>query len=128
MNGIPNIESIEELNAMTYSEYLQSNWWGIVRQRTLNQWHGKCVLCNTEKDVHVHHRTYVNRGKEDSTDVIVLCKICHGKHHFSLLLPDDEKIYRCDKCNGVVDSHNLAAYGNDRVSDRGKMICEMCMI
>jgi len=44
----------------------------------------KCGICNATSDLHVHHKTYENIGKESDEDLIVLCKSCHYKFHTKL--------------------------------------------
>lgn len=72
----------EELKSMPYQEYLQSDEWQATRKQALRRAGFKCQLCNTGDVVlDVHHRTYENRGNEHYTDIIVLCRSCHSKHH-----------------------------------------------
>lgn len=64
-----------------YEEYLQSPHWHAVRDRALAYAEHKCQLCYSAKDLQVHHRTYERVGKERPSDLTVLCKACHEKHH-----------------------------------------------
>lgn len=43
----------------------------------------RCELCNGEKNLEVHHRTYENHGYEwfNQDDLICLCHDCHETHH-----------------------------------------------
>ncbi len=45
---------------------------------------GSDRLCNSTKNLEVHHRTYANLGCEEHADLVVLCDFCHGKHHDEL--------------------------------------------
>jgi len=72
---------IEHLKQMPYKEYLKTDEWQITRQCFLEKADNKCQLCNTEKYLHVHHRTYENLGEEEDKDCIVLCRGCHAKFH-----------------------------------------------
>lgn len=71
-----------ELNGLAYGDYLRTDHWRQVRRRALRQANYRCQVCNTgEKRLHVHHRTYINRGCELPTDVTVLCEDCHALFH-----------------------------------------------
>lgn len=73
---------IFEPNNIPYQEYLSTEHWRKVRLKALRRAGNKCQLCNrSDGQLHVHHRTYERRGKEKASDVIVLCKDCHEKHH-----------------------------------------------
>lgn len=74
-------EPYEELKKMKYSAYLQSNHWKRKRSKSLSRAKYRCQLCNSDQDLNVHHRTYKNLGKEDYSDLTVLCTMCHEKHH-----------------------------------------------
>ncbi len=72
---------IQDLRTMPYREYLQTDHWQVLRKRMLKRAGYRCQLCNVEGRLHVHHRTYENRGNESYSDLIVLCPNCHAKHH-----------------------------------------------
>lgn len=74
-------EELIRLKTMPYKEYLQTEHWQRLRQQTLRRQHFMCQLCNSRKKLHVHHRTYKNRGEEQPWDLIVLCESCHRKFH-----------------------------------------------
>lgn len=69
------------LKTMPYKDYLETNHWQEFRKRALSRAGYRCQLCNGKKPLHVHHRTYENRGEERYQDVIVLCADCHKKFH-----------------------------------------------
>lgn len=69
------------LTKMPYRDYLQTPEWQNKRAEKLNQAHHRCELCYSNKRLHVHHKTYARRGKEDLSDLIVLCANCHAKFH-----------------------------------------------
>ena len=59
-------------------KYLQSKKWKKKRQEAI-ELYKTCVLCDGNKNFHVHHRKYSNVGGEDiHTDVILLCEECHN--------------------------------------------------
>jgi hypothetical protein len=61
--------------------YLISDHWQKLRHKALEYSKGLCQLCNSDKLINVHHRTYENLGYENIKDLIVLCKLCHAKFH-----------------------------------------------
>lgn len=66
---------------MNYQEYLKSSKWEYIREWILTFWDHRCTICNSRKEVQVHHRTYERLGNELTTDLIVLCDRCHELHH-----------------------------------------------
>ncbi len=43
----------------------------------------RCRMCgNDDAQLHVHHCTYANYGKEKLEDLITLCSTCHQRFHF----------------------------------------------
>lgn len=64
-----------------YDIYLQTAHWAAVRLRALDAAGNRCQMCNTDKLLQVHHRTYANRGSEKPGDVTVLCRDCHEAFH-----------------------------------------------
>lgn len=70
------------LRSIPYAEYLKTDHWQCIRKMALENAGHVCQLCNANNvELHVHHRSYDNRGWENKDDVIVLCAICHGKFH-----------------------------------------------
>jgi len=66
---------------MDYKEYLQTEHWKETRYKALRKANFRCELCNSNNKLHVHHKTYENRGKELPQDLICLCEGCHSKFH-----------------------------------------------
>jgi hypothetical protein len=62
---------------MPYEEYLKTDHWVKFRRAVFDAFDGKCIVCNTIYDLHVHHRHYTTLGEETFDDVALLC----GKHH-----------------------------------------------
>ncbi len=70
------------LKSMPYKEYLQTDHWKKTREAAYKSAENRCQVCNAaNRPLHAHHRTYVNRGDEKSTDLIVLCEDCHKLFH-----------------------------------------------
>ena len=64
-----------------YRAYLRSDHWQQLRRQTLIVWDYRCAICNSANFVEVHHRDYSRLGHERATDVIALCRKCHGLFH-----------------------------------------------
>ena len=60
-----------------YQDYLQSAEWREKRRMILDYWDNRCVVCNSDYKVELHHRTYKRTGEEKLTDLVPLCKQCH---------------------------------------------------
>lgn len=73
---------VRALRTMPYQAYLKTDHWQALRSKMLWKVGYKCQLCNASNiSLHVHHRTYENRGQEPYTDLIVLCANCHQEFH-----------------------------------------------
>jgi len=66
---------------MNYQDYIISQKWQDLRKAVLKRDKYQCQLCNSKKDLQVHHKTYDRFGYENLDDLITLCKVCHEKHH-----------------------------------------------
>lgn len=69
------------LASMPYGEYIQTPEWQSTRQAALRRARFKCQTCAGGGELHVHHRTYIRRGREYASDLIVLCAGCHSLFH-----------------------------------------------
>jgi 5-methylcytosine-specific restriction endonuclease McrA len=69
------------LATMPYAEYLSTSEWQERRRAALKLADYRCQVCNSDTELHVHHRTYERRGYERAADVVVLCAGCHRRHH-----------------------------------------------
>ncbi len=74
-------EEVERLKTMPYGEYLKTDHWQNLRKTMLRRAGYRCQTCNAQDKLHVHHRTYENRGDEPYSDLIVLCSQCHETFH-----------------------------------------------
>ncbi len=64
-----------------YYDYLKSKKWAQIKL-DLYELRGKqCEVCESKQNVQVHHLTYKNVFKEESKDLVLLCKVCHRKEH-----------------------------------------------
>lgn len=76
------------MNKEEYGCYLKSDHWQAFRLTALERAGNKCALCGDPERVatlNVHHNSYNNLGKEEPTDVVVLCEICHNNYHSKCL-------------------------------------------
>ena len=65
-----------------YDKYLDSKAWAETRKKLFKQMGRQCI-CG-KPATQVHHKTYVNIGKENLlTDLVGLCHSCHEGHHQS---------------------------------------------
>lgn len=64
-----------------YAAYLESAHWQHMRAIAREHYGEQCVLCGSADELDVYHRTYERRGRERLSDVTVLCRNCHAKHH-----------------------------------------------
>lgn len=65
-----------------YSNYLLSDEWKKLREQAVQRAGYKCQMCNSNGELHVHHRTYQNFNKESViNDLVVLCATCHEQYH-----------------------------------------------
>ncbi len=70
-----------DARAMSYPEYLATDWWQEQRSLALHAAGYRCQVCNSDDPLDVHHRTYERLGAEAPGDVTVLCRRCHTTFH-----------------------------------------------
>lgn len=75
---------------MNYQEYLQSNHWQMTRLRKLAKAGHRCESCRETTHLEVHHLTYKTLGKENESELIVLCSTCHEYTHLLWKKPPDD--------------------------------------
>ncbi len=64
-----------------YKIYLQSVEWRDKAKAIMKRDNNKCMLCNSENKLHVHHKTYDRLYDEEPEDLITLCGLCHRRRH-----------------------------------------------
>lgn len=72
---------IQYLRSLPYSEYLKTSHWQNLRANKLRYANFRCQLCNSGRELNVHHKTYERKGCEWYADLIVLCGDCHETFH-----------------------------------------------
>lgn len=89
-----------------YEQYLQSDHWKNFRKGYLDL-HPYCENCELprwlaqityDQDLHVHHRTYENIGKEQNSDMQSLCRRCHEIETFGRSDLRAPKAVKCTLC------------------------------
>lgn len=67
----------------SYSSFIHSEYWHLVRLQVLRRDRYKCKYCGTTKKLHVHHLTYKHfkNEMEHLDELITLCKDCHHLVH-----------------------------------------------
>jgi hypothetical protein len=63
-----------ELKKMPYNEYLKTAEWKNKARIAKERVNNRCQLCNSPKNLNVHHNNNRNRGNELDSDLIVLCR------------------------------------------------------
>ncbi len=61
--------------------HLQSDYWHNLKQTRLAMANQACEHCGTMGNLHLHHISYANLGREGVEDVVILCATCHQAVH-----------------------------------------------
>lgn len=77
----PRNEKINESRKIEYNDYLNSVKWKTFRQEVLIFYGNRCILCDSQFKIEIHHKHYRTFGNETIQDVVPLCQKCHRKHH-----------------------------------------------
>lgn len=64
-----------------YKQYVRSQEWKAFRERAISHHGSKCAHCGRADRLHVHHVNYSRVGREQLSDVQVLCHDCHAREH-----------------------------------------------
>ena len=64
-----------------YLKYLDSVEWANIKIDFKQYKGNKCELCNSTKKLHIHHKTYKRLFKEEYSDLMLVCEVCHNKIH-----------------------------------------------
>jgi len=78
---IPEFPASKSNNYLNYYDYIKSDKWKKRANDARRRANFHCQICNSSKNLHVHHRTYERLGNEKPTDLIVLCAECHKLFH-----------------------------------------------
>lgn len=74
---------LKKLGFNSYASYLRSAHWRSLRYRYRNSpsTPNECYICGNDKNLELHHRTYVRLGHERFSDLVLLCRPCHQDTH-----------------------------------------------
>lgn len=76
-----------------YQEYLKSETWLAKRAVALERALHRCQICNTGRDLEVHHRKYPETlGQEPVEDLTVLCHKHHSMFDHWGRFPEQQKV------------------------------------
>ena len=65
-----------------YQEYLKSAHWEMLRRAVLERDGFRCVRCQWDKHLQVHHKFYRQRFEDSEPDDLeTLCRTCHKREH-----------------------------------------------
>lgn len=81
----PPFESEKERYKMSYPIFLQSKYWALVRKEVLKRDGYKCIICQSDKELNIHHDSYKHHPHElkHLQDLMTLCRVCHREHHYA---------------------------------------------
>jgi len=65
--------------------YYDSDEWCKIRRQVMKRDGNRCMICNSSRNLTVHHRTYIRFGQEGLDDLTTICYICHGVIHKSYI-------------------------------------------
>lgn len=105
---------LEDLGYSSYDEYIQSAAWYAVRRRyRASDLPQNCQLCGSDENTVLHHRTYERVGREELTDLIPLCRECHGIVH-TLFRRGEIASYDAPDINALVDQERARRNRRER--------------
>jgi len=67
-----------------YEAELKNIEWLTLRSRIIQRDNGRCQMCDTNKELQVHHKRYINGAKaweHPDSLLITVCQKCHSRHH-----------------------------------------------
>lgn len=64
-----------------YKDYLETDHWKKLAEETKRLAGYRCQVCNSERNLNAHHRTYERKGDELQGDLVCLCDHCHALFH-----------------------------------------------
>jgi hypothetical protein len=92
-----------------YAAYLASSHWQQLRKEYLDE-ASECEKCAIprwfaeiayDQDLHLHHLSYQNLGKEGLEDLQVLCRRCHDLETFGRTELREPKRAQCEFCAAI---------------------------
>ena len=114
---------------MSYPDYLKTDHWKAIRLKIYQaQLNPKCAICDSTKELNIHHKTYDNLWRETSFDLVILCRGCHEywhKHSKGLCLTK-KTLFRIKKlliCGSSVKRSIVGAINNKLPGVKSKGRC-----
>ena len=73
----------EFIRSMDYNDFLKTPYWKAISEKVKQKAKYRCKICNSNKNLSTHHRSYIHHGDEihHLEDLICICQECHNKHH-----------------------------------------------
>lgn len=102
-----------------YKEYLTTEHWRKIRELKAVEQNYTCEMCKKvmNKGFHIHHLTYVHKGRERLDELMFLCPECHKEWHKH----NKVKKYPKEKCRRCANSYIVRNLTNNTLST-----CLMC--
>lgn len=73
------------IQEMEYAEFLKTPYWRIVSYSVKRKFGFKCLMCDSNFKLRVHHKNYSIHGREHTNEamesMVCVCDSCHSKHH-----------------------------------------------
>lgn len=85
MNFCDHFQVAHFIKKLNYNIFLQTPYWKLISSLIRRRFEFKCVMCDSNKDLQIHHKNYEYHGFEHTkhglNSLTCVCKDCHSKHH-----------------------------------------------
>lgn len=75
----------EAICELEYGEFLRTPYWKVVAYEVKKKHKFRCVMCDSNHRLQVHHKNYTMHGYEHTQEgmrsLTCVCDNCHAKHH-----------------------------------------------
>lgn len=68
-------------NKLTYIGFMDSDEWKLRREQYFSRHKRQCRICDTTKNIQLHHLTYERVAREKDDDLVPLCYFHHQAYH-----------------------------------------------
>lgn len=99
--------AVARIKAMPYQEFLETEYWMVVRNYVVKGAESKCKVCGEGGSLEVHHRSYKHHGQEHLylADLEALCRACHEiKHKDFDNIPADPEVAKGTMAQAIRDA------------------------
>ena len=72
--------NLRKINRQGYNNYINGARWSRKSKAIRLYFGNRCQVCNSNGQLHAHHRTYDRLGIEKPEDITVLCVSCHNEY------------------------------------------------